>query len=303
MDSKNDVGPLRGKVAVVAGATRRDGRGLASMLGEAGATVYCTGRSTSGNSAMDGRPECIEDTADMVTSYGGIGIAKRVDHSVESEVVALFEEIAAKEGRLDILVNDIWGGESLTEWGTSFWELSLEKGFAMIDQAIKTHIITSRHGVPLMVNQGSGLIVEITDGNHQTNHRYRGNLFYDFVKAAIIRMVFGMAEELAPHNITALSVSPGFLRSEAMLEHFGVTEENWRDGTKVDPHFIASETPFFVGRGIAALAADPKVHAKTGQALASWELGRTYDLRDMDGSQPDWEAYLSPIMPEVFGKG
>ena len=303
-DSKNNGGSaLRGKVAVVAGATRGAGRGIASMLGEAGATVYCTGRSTRGNSTMEGRPECIEDTAELVTSYGGVGIAKRVDHSVESEVIALFEEIKANEGRLDILVNDIWGGESLTEWGVPFWELSLEKGFAMMDQAIKTHIITSRYGVPLMVSQGSGLIVEITDGNHQTNHRYRGSLFYDFVKASIIRMSFGMAEELAAHNITALSVSPGFLRSEAMLEHFGVTEENWRDGAKVDPHFIASETPFFVGRGIAALASDPDVHEKTGQALASWELGRIYGLTDIDGSRPDWEAYLSPIMPEVFGKG
>ncbi len=292
--------PLAGKVALVAGATRGAGRGIACMLGEAGATVYCTGRSTRKNSTTEGRPECIEDTAEMVTTYGGEGIAVRVDHSVENEVIDLFDRIKQDRGRLDILINDIWGGDQLTEWGTPFWKLSLEKGFAMIDQAIKTHIITSRYGVPLMLDQGSGLVIEITDGNHQTNRIYRDNLFYDFVKAAIIRMAFGMAEELKKHNITALALTPGFLRSEAMLDLFGVSEENWKDGVQQDPHFIASETPFFVGRAVASLAADPDIHKKAGKALSSWELAREYGFTDMDGSRPDWEAHISPHFPEMF---
>lgn len=292
--------PLAGKIAVVAGATRGAGRGIACMLGEAGATVYCTGRSTRGDSAMAGRPECIEDTAEMVNAHGGQGVAVRVDHAEEVQVITLFEQVAREQGRLDILVNDIWGGDPLVEWGKSFWTLDLEKGFRMLDQAIKTHLITSRHGVPLMIAQGQGLVVEITDGNHQTNHAYRGNLLYDFVKAAIIRMAFGMAEELREHNVTALALSPGFLRSEAMLEHFGVTEQNWRDGAKKDPHFIASETPFFVGRAVAALAADPEVSKRAGQALASWELGRKYGLTDIDGRRPDWQAHAAPHFPDMF---
>lgn len=292
--------PLQRKIAVVAGATRGAGRGIACMLGEAGATVYCTGRSTRGNTAMAGRPECIEDTAEMVTAHGGDGIAVQVDHTDEQQVIALFDRIKKEQGRLDILVNDIWGGDPLVEWGTPFWELSLEKGFKMMDQAIKTHLITSRHGVPLMIEQGTGLVIEITDGNHQTNHAYRTNLLYDFVKAAIIRMAFGMAEELRPYNITALALSPGFLRSEAMLEHFGVTEENWQAGAEKDPHFIASETPFFVGRAVAALASDPDVAKKAGQALASWELARTYNFTDIDGTRPDWEAHASKHFPDMF---
>ena len=296
----DSTGTLTGKVALVAGATRGAGRGIACMLGEAGATVYCTGRSTRGNSTTAGRPECIEDTADLVSEYGGVGIARRVDHSQEDEVIALFEQIKKDHGRLDVLVNDIWGGDALTEWGTPFWELSLEKGFKMIDQAIKTHIITSRYGVPIMIEQKSGLVIEITDGNHQTNRVYRSNLFYDFVKASLIRMAFGMAKELDEYGITALALSPGFLRSEAMLDHFGVTADNWQEATKKDPHFIASETPFFVGRAVAALAADAAVHSKTGQALASWELGREYGFLDQDGSRPDWEAYISEYYPEMF---
>ncbi len=294
--------PLEGNVALVAGATRGAGRGIACMLGEAGATVYCTGRSTRGSSRMEGRPECIEDTADMVSSFGGRGISVRVDHSEEEEVIGLFDRINKEQGGLDILVNDIWGGDPLTEWGKPFWELSMDQGFQLLDQAIKTHIITSRHGVPLMIKQGHGLLLEITDGNHQTNHVYRGNLFYDFVKASIIRMAFGMAEELREHNIAALAVTPGFLRSEAMLAHFGVTEKNWKDGVKEDEHFIASETPYFVGRAVASLAADPNVMEKTGQALSSWELAREYKFTDMDGSRPDWENYITQHLPELFNQ-
>ena len=294
------AGALKGKIAVVAGATRGAGRGIACMLGEAGATVYCTGRSVRGHSGMKGRPETIEETAELVTDYGGEGHYMQVDHTIEEQVIALFERVKSEQGRLDILVNDIWGGDPLTEWGTPFWKLTMSKGFQMLDQAVRTHIITSRHGVPLMVEQKEGLLIEITDGNHQTNKHYRGNLFYDLAKSSAMRLAMGMAEELRKHHVTALALTPGFLRSEAMLEHFGVQESNWKDGAQKDPHFIASESPFFVGRAVAALAADPEVNKKAGQALSSWELGREYGFIDMDGSRPDWGEYGMKHFPEMF---
>lgn len=293
---------LEGKVAVVAGATRGAGRGIACMLGERGATVYCTGRSTRAKQVqpqpeadraaftLAGRPETIEETAEMVTGYGGVGIPVRVDHTVEAQVKALFERVRAEQGRLDILVNDVWGGDELTEWGKPFWELDLAKGFLMMERAIHTHIITSRYGAPLLVERGEGLIVEITDGD---SPNYRGNLFYDLVKSSAIRLAYGMAEELRPHKVAAVAVTPGFLRSEAMLDHFGVTEANWQEGAKQDPHFIASETPFYVGRAVAALAADPNIMAKTGQAFASWNLAEEYGFTDMDGRQPHWGRYFA----------
>jgi NAD(P)-dependent dehydrogenase (short-subunit alcohol dehydrogenase family) len=283
--------PLKGKVAVVAGATRGAGRGIASMLGEAGATVYCTGRSVRGKLASgQGRPETIEETAEMVNSYGGTGIAVRVDHTVEEEVKALFERVKAEQGRLDILVNDIWGGESLSEWGKPFWEQDLSKGFEMLRKAIKTHIITSHYGVPLMLEQKQGLIVEITDGD---TLKYRDNFFYDLAKTGVIRLAYAMSEELKPHGITAVAVTPGFLRSEEMLDYFGVTEENWQDGAKKDPHFIASETPYFVGRAVAVLAADPEVQQKTGKAWSSWTLSDEYHFKDIDGREPHWGRYFA----------
>ena len=245
--------PLEGKIAVVAGATRGGGRGIACMLGEAGATVYCSGRSTRENAATAGRPETIEETAEMVTAHGGHGIHARVDHTDEAQVAAFFERVKSEQGRLDILVNDIWGGDALTEWGTPFWKLDIAKGKTMMERAVTAHIITSRHGVPLMVERNEGLIIEITDGDEEMNRPYRGNLFYDLVKVSAIRLAFGMAQELRDTNITALALTPGFLRSEMMLEHFGVTEENWQEGAKKDPHFIHSETPFYVGRAVAAL--------------------------------------------------
>lgn len=291
---------LKGKVAVVAGATRGAGRGIACMLGELGATVYCTGRSTRAKQVqpaadrtaftLASRPETIEETAEMVTAYGGTGIPVRVDHTVEDQVKALFERVRAEQGRLDILVNDVWGGDELAEWGKPFWELDLVKGFLMIERAIHTHIITSRYGAPLLIERGQGLIVEITDGDSPT---YRGNLFYDLVKSSVIRLAYGMAEELRPHNIAAVAVTPGFLRSEAMLDHFGVTEANWQEGAKQDPHFIASETPFYVGRAVAALAADPQIMVKTGQALSSWNLAEEYGFTDMDGRRPHWGRYFA----------
>jgi NAD(P)-dependent dehydrogenase (short-subunit alcohol dehydrogenase family) len=279
------------------------------MLGEAGATVYCTGRSTREKLAavhpnpeapfeLASRPETIEETAEMVAGYGGLGIPVRVDHTDEGQVKALFEKVKAERGRLDILVNDVWGGDELSEWGKPFWELSLQKGLLMLQRGVHTHIITSRYAAPLMVEQrgqsapnehGSGLIVEITDGDTDA---YRGNLFYDLVKVSVIRLAYAMANELRPHGITALAVTPGFLRSEAMLEHFGVTEANWQEGAKKEPHFIASETPYFVGRAVVALATDPNVSQKTGKVLSSWGLAREYGFKDIDGRQPDWGKYF-----------
>ena len=287
--------PLAGRVAVVAGATRGAGRGIAAMLGEAGATVYCTGRSVRGTPATPGRAETIEETAALVDARGGIGIAVRVDHTSEPEVRALCERVRADHGRLDVLVNDIWGGDPLTEWGKPFWALDVEQGLLMQRRAVHTHIVTSRHLVPLMVAAGSGLVVEVTDG---ADLHYRANLFYDLAKISVIRLAYAMAEELAPRGVTALAVTPGYVRSEAVLDHWGVTEANWRDGAARDPHFIASETPFFVGRAVAALAADPNVREKAGGLYSSWALAREYGFTDADGRRPDWGAYFAEQFPE-----
>jgi NAD(P)-dependent dehydrogenase (short-subunit alcohol dehydrogenase family) len=290
---------LRGTIAVVAGATRGAGRGIACMLGEAGATVYCTGRSSrartaarrSGSSAFDltNRPETIEETAEMVTARGGVGIPVQVDHTSEDQVYALCARVKTEQGRLDVLVNDVWGGDELTEWGKPFWELSLQKGLLMLQRAVHSHIMTSRYAAPLMIERGQGLIVEITDGETAD---YRGNLFYDLVKTSVIRLAYAMSEELRPHHIAALALTPGFLRSEAMLEHFGVTEANWQEGAKQDPHFIASETPFYVGRAVAALASDPDLSKKSGKVFSSWNLALEYGFTDIDGRQPNWGRYF-----------
>jgi len=288
--------PLEGQVALVAGATRGAGRAIAMMLGEAGATVYCTGRSVRGKPATGTRPETIEETAELVSKRGGRGIWVQVDHTVESQVAALCEQVKREQGKLDVLVNDVWGGDELTEFSVPFWKLAPEKGRLMLDRAIYSHILTSRYAVPLMLERDRGLIVEITDGD---TFGYRGNLFYDLVKMSIIRLAFTMAWELRRHpKITALAVTPGFLRSEAMLEHFGVTEANWRDGVAKEPHFIASETPFYVGRAVAALAADPNVASKAGRVYSSWGLAKEYGFKDEDGSQPDWGRYFR----ETFGR-
>ncbi|GIP54522.1 SDR family oxidoreductase [Paenibacillus vini] len=281
--------PLAGKIAVVAGATRGAGRGIAVMLGAAGATVYCTGRSVRGGASDINRSETIDDTAEMVTARGGIGIPIRCDHTQEEEVKALFERIAKEqEGRLDLLVNDIWGGEQLTHWGTPFWEQPLGDALLMQERAIKTHLITSYYGAPLMIKRGEGLIIEVTDGS---TYNYRGNLYYSLAKISPIHLAAAMAEELRPHHITALAVTPGFLRSEQMLDHFGVGEDNWRDAVAQEPHYIESETPYFVGQGVAALAGDPNVHEKSGRALTSWDLSDEYGFSDVDGRQPHWGNY------------
>ena len=281
--------PLKDQVALVAGATRGAGRGIARMLGEAGATVYCTGRSVRGRPATPGRPETLEETAEMVSAEGGRGIAVRTDHTVESEVEQLFARVRAEAGRLDVLVNDIWGGDALTEWGKPFWELSVAQGEQMLERAVHTHIITSRQGAPLMVERNAGLIVEVTDGD---TFGYRGNLFYDLAKNAVVRLAYAMAADLHGHGVTALAITPGFLRSEAVLDHFGVTEADWRDAIEKDEYFVESETPCYVGRAIAALAADPNVAAKSGGLFSSWGLAKEYGFTDIDGRRPDWGTFF-----------
>jgi NAD(P)-dependent dehydrogenase (short-subunit alcohol dehydrogenase family) len=287
---------LQGKVAVVAGATRGAGRAMAIALGSAGAIVYCTGRTTAAQKSDMNRSETIDETAELVTSAGGQGIAVRVDHTQEAEVKGLFERIAQEQnGQLDILINDIWGGDQLSEWETPFWELVLDKGFQMLERGLHSHIITSRYGVPLMVKRGQGLIIEITDGD-QPN--YRGNLFYDLVKSSINRIAYGMAEELKGKDltrITALALTPGFLRSEAMLDHFGVTVDTWRDAIAKDPYFAGSETPYYIGQAVLALATDPNVHSKAGQAWSTWTLVEEYDFKDVDGTQPHWGNFFKAM--------
>ncbi|WP_174887634.1 SDR family oxidoreductase [Cohnella herbarum] len=281
--------PLEGKVAVVAGATRGAGRAIAMMLGAAGATVYGTGRSVRGGPSDIGRLETIEETAELVNKQGGRGIPVQVDHTVETQVKELFARIEEEQGgRLDILVNDVWGGEKLSEWGTPFWEGSLDKALLMQRRAVQSHLITSYYGAPLLVKRKQGLIVEVTDGY---DYRYRGNLPYSLAKVSVIHLAEALASELRPHGVAALSVTPGFLRSEEMLDHFGVSEENWREGAEQDPHFLQSETPFYLGRGVAALAADSGLMDKSGKAFTSWGLSDEYGIVDVDGRRPHWGSY------------
>lgn len=283
--------PLHGQIAVVAGGTRGAGRGISWALGEAGATVYVTGRSVRGRPSDMQRTETIEETAEGVTARGGIGIPVRVDHTVPEEVEALFDRVRREQdGRLDILVIDVWGGDPLTVWGSPFWETRLADGIEMQRRAVQSHLITAYYGAPLMVARRKGLIVEITDG---TGYNYRGHLFYSLAKISAVHLAEAMAADLKPHGVTALAVTPGFLRSEAMLDHFGVTEANWRDGAAKDPHFIASETPMYVGRAVAALAADPGVADKSGRSLSSWELSDEYPFVDADGQRPHWGRYFA----------
>ena len=288
---------LEGKVALVAGATRGAGRGIARALGEAGATVYCTGRSSRGGDVDPKRPETIEETAELVDAAGGTGIAIRADHTDEGAVEAVFERVRSECGRLDVLVNDIWGGDALTEWGKPFWECDASTGFRMMERAIHTHILTSRHGVPLMLEGPNGLVVEVTDGAFRG---YRGQLFYDLCKSTAIRLAYAMSVELAEKPVTSVAVTPGFLRSEAVLDHFGVSEENWRDAIETDRHFALSETPLLVGRVIAALAADPELPARSGQALTSWDLARHYGVTDVDGAQPHWDEHLDRSIEAIL---
>lgn len=281
---------LSGKIALVAGATRGAGRGIARALGEAGALVYCSGRSTRDAGATAGRPETIDETAELVSAAGGTGIAVRTDHTKPEEVRALVERISREQGGLDILVNDVWGGDDLTEWGKPLWEHSLEKGLLMLERAVHSHIITSHEAVPIMLDRAGALIVEVTDG---VDRNYRGNFFYDLVKSSAIRMAMALAYELRNRSVTAVAVSPGFLRSERMLELFGVSEANWREHIARDPHWSESETPIYVGRCIAALAADRDAWRMSGRALASWDLADRYGIADADGRRPHWGRYIA----------
>ena len=289
--------PLDGKVALVAGGTRGAGRGTAVALGEAGATVYCTGRSTRERRSEYDRPETIEETAELVTAAGGVGIAVAVDHLEADQVEALVQRIDAESGRLDVLVNNIWGAELLFEWNKPVWEHDLEKGLRILRLSVDTHLITSHFALPLLIRNAGGLVVEMTDGTRDYNaEHYRVSAFYDLAKTAVLRLAFAQGEELAAHGCTAVALTPGWMRSEIMLEHYGVTEANWRDGVATNPHFAAiSESPRFVGRAVAALAADPDVHRRNGGSFSSGGLAREYGFTDLDGSQPDAWRYLVEV--------
>jgi NAD(P)-dependent dehydrogenase (short-subunit alcohol dehydrogenase family) len=291
------AGPLAGKIALVAGATRGAGRGIAVSLGEAGATVYATGRSTRERRSEVDRPETIEETAELVTDAGGEGIAIAVDHLDPTQVAALLERIDAEQGRLDVLVNDIWGAEHLFEWNTPVWEHDLERGLRILRLAIDTHLITSHHALPLLVRRPGGLVVEVTDGTAEYNaDHYRINVFYDLAKTAAIRMAWGLGQELGSRGATAVAITPGWMRSEAMLEHHSVSEENWRDATERSPHFCISESPRFVGRAVAALAADPDVARWNGRSLSSGGLAPVYGFTDLDGTRPDCWRYMVEVV-------
>jgi len=298
--------PLQGQVALVAGATRGAGRGIARALGEAGATVYCTGRSVRGNPSPYRRPETIEETAELITTAGGAAIAVRVDHTVEEDVEALVQQIDRERGRLDVLVNCVAGEDPmLYQWG-SFWKTNLEHGDTIFRQSILSHILTAKHVAPVMIRARRGLIVEVTEGDTLSAG---GNPLTQTVKLALKGLALNMAPELLPHGVAAVAVVPGFLRSESMLERKGVTEDRWRDAGEKDPNFLVSESPLFVGRAIAALAQDPKVLERTGQLCSSWELAREYQFTDYDGRRPDWGAHtidwsvLPPAFVDVFRTG
>jgi NAD(P)-dependent dehydrogenase (short-subunit alcohol dehydrogenase family) len=289
--------PLAGKIALVGGATRGGGRGIAVALGEAGATVYATGRSTRARRSEIDRPETIEETAELVTAAGGEGIAVAVDHLDPVQVAALIGRIDSEHGRLDLLVNDIWGSEHLFEWDKPVWEHDLGRGLRLLRLAIDTHLITNHHALPLLVRRPGGLVVEVTDGTADYNaEHYRVSMFYDLAKSSVIRMAWGLAQELRRHECTAVALTPGWMRSELMLEHYGVSESNWREGTERSPHFCISETPTFVGRAVAALAGDPNASRWSGQSLSSGQLAQVYGFTDLDGTQPDCWRYMVEVV-------
>ena len=287
---------LADKVALVAGATRGAGRGIAVELGAAGATVYCTGRTTRTHASELNRPETIEETADLVRQAGGDGIAVQVDHLEPEQVQALVARIEREHGRLDVLVNDVWGADVLIEWNVPVWKHSLAKGLRMLRLAIDTHVVTSHFALPLLIKNPGGLVVEMTDGTADYNaEKYRLSLFYDLAKTSVVRMAWALAEELRPHGCTAVALTPGWLRSEQMLDNYGVGEANWRDAVAKQPHFVITETPRYVGRAVAHLAADPQVARWSGQSLSSGQLAKVYGFTDLDGSQPDAWRYVREV--------
>lgn len=289
-------GTLEGRVALVAGATRGAGRGIAVELGSRGATVYVSGRSTRGRRSEYDRPETIEETAELVTVAGGRGIAVVADHLVPAQVEALVGRIDAEQGRLDVLVNDIWGGELLFEWESTVWEHDLDNGLRLLRLAVETHAVTSHYALPLLLRRPGGLVVEMTDGTAEYNaSRYRNSFFYDIAKSSVLRMAFALGHEVGPRGATAVALTPGWMRSEIMLDTFGVSEANWRDALEKVPHFCISETPSYVGRAVAALAADPEVSRWNGQSLSSGQLAGVYGFTDLDGSRPDAWRYMVEV--------
>jgi len=278
---------LAGTIAVVAGATRGAGRGIARALAEAGAKVYCTGRSLRGNPSPYNRPETIEETAEMISAAGGSAVALRVDHTVEAEVEALFQRVDRECGRLDLLVNSIAGENPLMAQWCSFWKTDLKNAEAAFRQSLLSHIITAKHAAPYLIRNRRGLIVEVTENDVLSAG---GNPVTQTVKLALKGLALNMAAELRPHGVAAVAITPGFLRSETMLERFRVTEETWREGGKKDQNFLESESPLFVGRAVVALAGDPAILERSGQLFSSWELGREYRFTDADGRRPDWGA-------------
>ncbi|MFF4185210.1 SDR family oxidoreductase [Streptomyces sp. NPDC001691] len=287
---------LQGRIALVAGATRGAGRGIAVQLGATGATVYVTGRTTRERRSEYDRPETIEETAELVTAAGGTGIAVPTDHLVPEQVRALAERVDAEQGRLDVLVNDVWGGERLFAFDTPVWEHDLDNGLRLLRLGVETHAITSHYVLPLLVRRPGGLVVEMTDGTSAYNQaHYRNSYFYDLVKNSVLRMAFVLAHELTPHGGTAVALTPGWLRSEMMLDAFGVTEGTWRDALTAVPHFCISESPAYVGRAVAALAGDADVARWNGQSLSSGQLAQAYGFTDLDGSRPDCWRYLVEV--------
>ena len=287
---------LEGKVALVAGATRGAGRGIAVELGAAGATVYVTGRSTRAQRSEFNRPESIEETAELVQEAGGRAIAMQVDHLQSAQVEALLRRIELEQGRLDLLVNDIWGADFLIQWNVPVWEQSLEKGLRMLRLAIDTHLITGHFALPLLIKNPGGLVIEMTDGTAEYNARnYRVSLFYDLAKTSVTRIAWLQAQELGVHRCSAVALTPGWLRSEQMLENYGVTEANWRDAIAKQPHFCITETPRYVGRAVVHLARDPDVARWSGQSLSSGQLAKIYGFTDVDGSQPDAWRYMVEV--------
>ena len=287
---------LQGRVALVAGATRAAGRGIAVELGVAGATVYCTGRSTRAQASELKRSETIEETAELVQQAGGQGIAVQVDHLEPAQVQALVARIEREQGRLDILVNDVWGADFLIEWNVPVWKHSLKNGLRMLRLAIDTHIITSHFALPLLIKNPGGLVVEMTDGTAEYNNtNYRLSLFYDLAKTSVMRIAWAQAQELRSHRCTAVAVTPGWLRSEQMLDNYGVSEANWRDAIAKQPHFVITESPRYVGRAVAHLAADPDVERWSGRSVSSGQLAKVYGFTDLDGSHPDAWRYLVEV--------
>jgi len=283
---------LEGKVAVVAGATRGAGRGIAIELGAAGATVYVTGRTTGTQPSEYNRPETIEETAELVNSFGGKGIVANIDHTDPRQVEGLYKMIKTHHDRLDILVNDIWGGEDRTEWDVPIWEQSLTQGLHVLRNATESHIITNHYLLKLLIQHTGGVVFEVSDGTLEYNlAHYRGSLFYDLSKLVVNRMAWTLSIELAAHQCTAIGITPGWLRSEMMLDGFHVSEENWRDAVQTTPRFIHSETPRFVGRAIAHLAADTDVHRFNGKTFTAYDVSQVYGFTDLDGRQPNcWGA-------------